>query len=151
MPDRLVAGLGIGEDDIFHFRVALVNFDRPLEKGLAEGRKHHSGRIIAQHFDHILVHDLAVHLLEPEEVFLRELSAMTLVKSANDLRQGLDNVPNQPVVTPELANPVFDNTDLSRPRLMFSVTVSKPAVLAAPPDPETTPHSLVPRSSDRQS
>ena len=71
VPDGLVAGRGVGEDDVLHLGVALKHADCAFEEGLAEGGEHHVRRVVAQHLDHVLVHDLVVHLLEAKEVLLR--------------------------------------------------------------------------------
>ena len=84
MPDRLVAGRGVGEDDVLHLVVALKHADCAFEEGLAEGGEDNVGRVVAQHLDHVLVHDLVVHLLEAKEVFLGELRAVAFVEGLNN-------------------------------------------------------------------
>ena len=41
MPDGLVAGRGVGEDDVLHLGVALKHADCAFEEGLAEGGEHY--------------------------------------------------------------------------------------------------------------
>ena len=85
MPDGLVTGRGVGEDDVLHLGVTLKHADSAFEEGLAEGGEDNVRRVVAQHLDHVLVHDLVVHLLEAKEVFLRELGAVAVVEGPNDL------------------------------------------------------------------
>ena len=79
MPDGLVAGRGVGKDDVLHLGVALKHANCAFEEGLAEGGEDHVRWVVAQHLDHVLVHDLVVHLLEAKKVFLRELCAVAVV------------------------------------------------------------------------
>ena len=68
MPDRLLAHLRVRQDDILHLIVALKKIDGAFEEGLRERRVHHIGRVVAQHLGHVLVEDVPVHLLKPNEV-----------------------------------------------------------------------------------
>src|SRR5699024_4384713 len=86
MPDRLLARLSIREDDVLHLVIALEQADRAPEERLRESREHHVRRIIAQHLGHGLVEDFAVDLLEAQEIVARELGAMALVESIDDIR-----------------------------------------------------------------
>ena len=79
MPGRPVAGLGIAQDDALHLVVALENLDGTLEEGLAECRKHHIGRVVAQHFGEVVIHDFTVDPLETDEVLARERRSVAIV------------------------------------------------------------------------
>ena len=67
MPDGLVAGHGVGEDDVLHLGDALKHADKAWLKAVNTT----SGRVVLRHLD---------HLLAAKEVLLRELSAMGSLK-----------------------------------------------------------------------
>ena len=75
-----VAGFGIGQHDIPHLVILLEHADRTLEKRLCERRIDDIGRVVAQHLSHVIVDDIAVHLLEADHVLFAEARTMALVE-----------------------------------------------------------------------
>ena len=88
MPGRPVAGLGIAQDDALHLVVALEHSDGAFEKGFAKCRKHHIGRVVAQHFGQVVIHDFTVDLLETDKVLARERRPMAVIERLDDLGEG---------------------------------------------------------------
>lgn len=77
----LLARPGVAQDDVLQLGVALEELDGALEEGVAEGLVGDGGRVVAEHLDHVVGQDVAVDLLEPEEVLLGELGAVALVEA----------------------------------------------------------------------
>lgn len=81
----LLARPGVAQDDVLQLGVALEELDRTSEEGIAEGLVDDVGRVVAEHLDHVVGEDVAVDLLEAEEVLLGELGAVALVEALDDL------------------------------------------------------------------
>src|SRR5258708_16055815 len=80
MANGLVPNFGIGHHDVLKSVFALEQADGTLKERLRKGRIDNVRRGVPEHLSHILVEDFAVHLLETQEVFLRELRAMAVVE-----------------------------------------------------------------------
>lgn len=84
MANGLVSHLGISHHDVLKTVFTLKEPDRTLEERLRKGRINNVRRVVPEHLAHILVENFAVHLLETQEVLLRELGAMAVVERLHD-------------------------------------------------------------------